>query len=41
MAETKSNVADSTNGHANGATDGYTPIKQLDLNQDPDRVLFA
>ncbi|KAH5437265.1 hypothetical protein HBI23_027770 [Parastagonospora nodorum] len=45
MAETKSNGADSTNGHTNGhtngATDGYTPTKQLDLNQDPDRVLFA
>jgi alkanesulfonate monooxygenase len=41
LAATESSSTNGTNGHLDGTTDGYTPTKQLDLNQDPDRLLFA
>ncbi|EOA88030.1 uncharacterized protein SETTUDRAFT_108002 [Exserohilum turcica Et28A] len=37
----ESSSTSETNGHSNGGTDGFTPAKQLQLNQDPDRLLFA
>jgi hypothetical protein len=40
-ATAESSSATGTNGHYNGATNSYTPVKQLDINHDPDRVLFA
>jgi alkanesulfonate monooxygenase len=40
-AAVDSSSANGTNGHVNSATDGYTPAKRLDINQEPDRVLFA
>ncbi|EMD63068.1 hypothetical protein GGP41_005093 [Bipolaris sorokiniana] len=39
--EVESSSTNGTNGRANGTEDSFTPIQQLDINQDPDRVLFA
>jgi hypothetical protein len=40
-ATAESSSANGMNGHYTGATKPYTPAKQLDINQDPDRVIFA
>ncbi|CAN9431069.1 unnamed protein product [Alternaria sp. RS040] len=38
---TDNNKTNGTNGHSVEPADGCTPTKQLDLNQDPNRLLFA
>jgi hypothetical protein len=40
-ATAESSSTNDMNGNTNGVPKSFTPVKQLDINQDPDRVLFA
>jgi alkanesulfonate monooxygenase len=40
-ATAESSSTNGINGNTNGVPKSFTPVKQLDINQDPDRVLFA
>ena len=41
LAAAQNGTTNGANGHLNKTAQDYTPAKQLDLNQDPDRLLFA
>lgn len=41
LAAAQNGTTNGANGHLNKTAEDYTPAKRLDLNQDPDRLLFA